>query len=251
MKLYTVLAAALLLAGCVFPALAEEAGESRVEMKKVAVSVDEDEGCEKICIVKVQKGEGEGEPMIVKVQEGDGEAEVIQLMAGEGEDEPMIIKVKEGDAEPKVIKLKGKGLSLLGEGIDAETRAKVIDERIKHIRATSQLKADLAVRKLELRKLKLADKPDDDKVTAKRKEISRLEHELQEKQLDHELAVKKVLPEDAKDLMMLDMLGLPGMYLGLPGCLELDLEGLEEGPGIRKMVLIGGDEDTELLFDSW
>jgi hypothetical protein len=237
MNLTTVLVALLLLAGSSFPALAEEPEEQKAEMKRVSVCVDGDEGCGNKCIIKVQKG--------------DEEDKVIQVMAGEDEDEPCIIKIKEGDAEPKVIKLKGKGLSLLGQGIDAETRAKVIDERIKHIRATSQLKADLAVRKLELRKLMLADEPDDAKVTAKRKEINALKTKLEDLKLDHELAVKKVLPEDAKDLMMLDMLGLPGMCLGLPGCLELDLEGLEHGPSIRKMMLIQGDEDTELLFDSW
>jgi len=237
MNLYTVLAALLLVGGSVSPALAGEAEEETAAVKKVSVCVDEDEGCGKQCIIKVQKA--------------DDEDKIIQMMAAECEDEPCIIKVKKGEGGPKVIKLKGNGLSLLGEGIDAETKAKVIDERIKHVRATSRLKVDLAVKKLELSKLMLADKPDDAKVTAKRKEINALKTKLEDLKLDHELAVKKILPEDARDLMMLDMLGLPGMCLGLPGCLTLDLEGLEEGPGIRKMVLIGGDEDTELLFDSW
>ena len=235
MNLTTVMVSILLLAGSAVPALAEEAEEPQAEMKKVSVSVDEDEGCGQKCIIKVQKG--------------DDDEKLIQVMAGEGEDEPMIIKVKEGDGEPRVVKLQGKDLSMLGEGIDAETRGKVIDERIKHIRATSQLKADLAVKRLELRKLRLADKPNDDKVTAKRKEISGLEHKLQEKTLDHELAVKKLLPEGASSLMLLDDLCLPGMCLGLSG-LDLDLDELGGGARIKKMVLIGDDEDSELLFDT-
>ena len=60
MNLYTVLVALLLLAGSSFPALAEEAGEQKAEMKRVSVCVDEDEGCGNKCIIKVHQTLGPG-----------------------------------------------------------------------------------------------------------------------------------------------------------------------------------------------
>ena len=161
------------------------------------------------------------------------------LLAGEG-DECCIIRMTE-DGEQKVIKLKGPGLLGLDDKLDAPTRLALLDENIRHIRATGQLRTDLAVKRLELEKLELAGTPDPGLVAARKKEVGALESQLKARKLDYEAAARKLLPDDVEDLYLLG-LGLAGddvlmdLTLGLPAGI---------GRRIIRCIKTGDDEEED------
>ncbi len=166
-----------------------------------------------------------------------GDDSELELLGEEG-DGCCIIKMNE-DGEHKVIKLKGSGLLGLDDDLDAETRGKLIDENIRLVRATGQLKTDLAVKRLELEKLELAENPNPDLVAAKKKEINGLEAQLKDKRLDYEAAARKLLPDDMEELYLL------GLGLGADDMLfDLSL-GLPAGEGRRMIKCIKMKDDEE------
>ena len=182
------------------------------------------EPCDEACEVKCKT-------MVIKA--GDDE-DLVTLSEGEG---GKFIVIKK-DGEKKVIKLKdGKLLDVDGK-LDTDTRLELMDAKIAHLKATGQLKTDLAVRRVEAEKLELAKKPDA-QITAKKKEINALKARMADAKLDYEQKVKKLVPEDMVDLYMLglgDESGLIELNLGLGSDLsksiikriELIDDGLEE-----------------------
>lgn len=161
------------------------------------------EPCDEACEVKCKT-------VVLKAGDDDN---LVALSEGEG---GKVIVVKK-DGEKKVIKLKDGQLLDVDDKLDAETRIKLLDAKISYIKATGQLKTDLAVKRVEAEKLDLAKKPDAE-IMVKKKEINALKARLADAKLDYELKVKKLVPDDMVDLYMLglgDESGLLEMSLGL------------------------------------
>jgi hypothetical protein len=122
------------------------------------------------------------------------------------------------DGEKKVVRLKGGQLLDGYAELDTAARFRLLDAKITHLKATGQLKTDLAIKRIEAEKLELAGKPDAE-VVARKKEINALKAKLADAKLDYEQTVKKLVPEDVYDLYMLglgDEDGLLELNLGLP-----------------------------------
>jgi hypothetical protein len=164
-------------------------------------------------------GEVKCKTMVIKT--GDDE-NLVALTEGAG---GKVIVIKK-DGEKKVIKLKDGQLLDVDDKLDADTRLKLLDAKIAHLKATGQLKTDLAVKRVEAEKLELTKKPDV-QITAKKKEINALKARMADAKLDYEQKVKKLVPEDMVDLYMLGLGDDPGL-------LELSL-GL--GTGLSKSII--------------
>jgi hypothetical protein len=170
----------------------------------------------------------------VVVNAGDDE-KLVALDECEG---AKVITISKG-GEKKVIKLKDVKLLDVDDKLDTDTHLSLLDAKIAYIKATGQIKTDLAVRRAEVEKLELAKKPDSD-IVAKKKEITALEVRLADARLDYEQVVKKLVPEDAYELYMLGL----GDEADL---LELSL-GLPAGPGkriIKRIELRDDGEDSD------
>lgn len=137
------------------------------------------EPCDEACEVKCKT---------VVVKAGDDES-LVALSEGEG---GKVITISK-DGEKKVIKLKGGQLLDVDAKLDTASRLKLMDAKIAHLKATGQLKTDLAVKRVEVEKLELAKKPDAE-ITAKKKEINALKARLADAKLDYEQKVKKLVP---------------------------------------------------------
>jgi len=148
----------------------------------------------------------------VVLKAGDDE-NLVALSEGVG---GKVIVIKK-DGEKKVIKLKGGQRLDVDAKLDTAARLKLMDAKIAHLKATGQLKTNLAIKRVEVEKLELGRKPDAE-ITAKKKEINALKARLADAKLDYELRVKKLVPEDMVDLYMLglgDETGLLELSLGL------------------------------------
>jgi hypothetical protein len=135
----------------------------------------------------------------VVVNAGDDE-KLVALDECEG---AKVITISKG-GEKKVIKLKDGKLLDVDDKLDTDTHLSLLDAKIAYIKATGQLKTDLAVKRVEVEKLELAKKPDSD-IVAKKKEINALKAKLADARLDYEQTVKKLVPEDAYELYMLGL----------------------------------------------
>ena len=162
------------------------------------------EPCDEACKVKCKT---------VVIKAGDDE-NLVTLSEG---DDGKLVTICE-DGKSKVIKLKGGKLLDVDDKLDTDAHLSLLDAKIAYIKATGQIKTDLAVKRAEAEKLELAKKPDSD-IVAMKKEINALKTRLTNARLDYEQAVKKLVPEDLADLYLLglgddtDMLSLS---LGLP-----------------------------------
>jgi hypothetical protein len=180
------------------------------------------EPCDEACDVKCKT---------VVVKAGDDE-NLVALTEGAG---GKVIVIKK-DGEKKVIKLKDGQLLDVDDKLDADTRLKLLDVKIAHLKATGQLKTDLAVKRVEAEKLELVKKPDAE-ITAKKKEINALKARMADAKLDYEQKVKKLVPEDMVDLYMLslgDESGLLELNLGLGSDLSKSI--------IKRIELIDDEE---------
>jgi hypothetical protein len=175
---------------------------------------------------------GKTQHKTIVVKAGDDE-NLVTLSEGEG---GKVIAISE-DGKKRILKLKDGKLLDLDDKLDTDTHVKLLDAKIAYIKATGQLKTDLAVKRAEAEKLELAKKPDDD-VLAKKKEINALKTRLADARLDYEQAVKKLVPEDMAELYMLGT--------GDSDLLELNL-GLPAGLGKRiiKRIELQADDDEE------
>lgn len=75
-------------------------------------------------------------------------------------------------------------------------------ERQAFLNATESLRQDLSTKNLALRSELAKDNPNAQKAVALQKEISRLESEIDQKQLDFMLDAKKVAPDAGRGYMM-------------------------------------------------
>lgn len=205
MRYYAVALAVVLAVALVVPAQAAEAGDQKCETK-----------CKKI-VVKTG-----GDEKLVALAEAEG-CKVITISK---------------DGEEKVIKLKGDKLLDFDDKLDTDTRLKLLDAKIAHLKATGQLKTDLAVKRAEAEKLKLAKKSDAD-VAAKKKEVEALKVRLEDAKQAYKKKVQKLVPGDMAELYILgccdesDMIQLgvdlgTGMSKRIMKCIQLEVDE-EEG----------------------
>ena len=169
----------------------------------------------------------------VVINAGDDE-NLVTLSEG---DDGKLVTISE-DGKKRVLKLKDGKLLDLDDKLDSDARLKLLDAKIAYIKATGQVKTDLAVKRAEAEKLELAKKPDSD-VVAKKKEINALKAKLADAGLDYEQAVKKLVPEEMVDLYMLglgDETDVLGLSLGLPAGV---------GKKIIKRIRVLADDDEE------
>jgi Spy/CpxP family protein refolding chaperone len=100
----------------------------------------------------------------------------------------------------------------------AEQEPQIADLKMKLIRETAPIKTELKIKQLELRALWKEDNPDTKKVLAKTKEISALKTSLQEKMINHKLAILKILTPEQKKMMQ-EKMGMCDMgYCGMGDC---------------------------------
>jgi len=179
-----------------------------------------DQACNVTCKTLVLKAEDDGK--LVTLDECDG-AKVITIKK---------------DGEKKVIKLKDGQVFDVDDKLDAGTRLKLLDAKIALLRATGQLKTDLAIKRAEVEILELAKKPDAE-ILAKKKEINALKAQLEDAKLEHEQTVKKLVPEGDYEWYILGSgcdTDLLEMTLGLP---------LGLGKRIKRIELRDDGEDSD------
>ncbi len=75
--------------------------------------------------------------------------------------------------------------------------------QIKHIKETSDLRADLQVNKIELKKLRFSKNPDINSLKSKLEKISKLQLELQISRLKLQMDADKILTEEQKNSLYL------------------------------------------------
>jgi Spy/CpxP family protein refolding chaperone len=100
--------------------------------------------------------------------------------------------------------------------LSVATRSKMIDEQIAYIRNTAQMRTDLAIRRLELEKLLMADQRDTNAVNAKYEEIGNLQYRLQQAAMASNSAVDKLVPSSERGRYGWNMMGY-GMGYGMMG----------------------------------
>jgi Spy/CpxP family protein refolding chaperone len=108
-----------------------------------------------------------------------------------------------------------------------EQEKQIADLKMKLIKETEPIKTELKIKQMELQALWKEDNPDAKKILAKTKEISALRASLQEKMINHKLAILKILtPEQRK--MMKGKMGMRCM-----GCYDGDGCGMGSGCGMH------------------
>jgi len=109
-----------------------------------------------------------------------------------------------------------------------EQQRKMLDIELRYIRSNVELEADLAVKRLQLRKLWLAEKLDSKAILAKAKEIDAVRAKLAENRLKQRLEMLELLPPEQRSHFGMGMRKRPGpvcralprmhrMGRGLPG----------------------------------
>ena len=117
--------------------------------------------------------------------------------------------------------------------LTAEQENQITDLKMKLIKETEPIKTELKIKQMELQTLWKEDNPDAKKILAKTKEISALKTSLQEKMINHKLAILKILTPEQKKMMKEKMgmhdMGCCGMGdCGMDGC---DGHGTGKGAG--------------------
>jgi len=135
---------------------------------------------------------------------GQGDARRCPMMAGPGHEAERLLAMLDGD------RVKG----LLGLTDEQATRLRQIT--VETEKAAIKTKADLAVRRIELRELLRADNPDRDTVMKKVKEVSDLTGQLMQQHVQALLSAKTILtPEQQKKMREFSAnhrIGQPGMH---------------------------------------
>jgi len=91
-----------------------------------------------------------------------------------------------------------------------EQQRKMLDIELRYIRSNVELEADLAVKRLQLRKLWLADKLDSKAILAKAKEIEEVRAKLAENRLKQRLEMLELLPPEQRSHWGMGMRKRPG-----------------------------------------
>lgn len=129
-----------------------------------------------------------------------------------------------------------KGVPMPDFDLSAEQEKQMTDLKTAMIKETEPLKTDLKVKGIEFMELWKGDNPDAKKILAKVQEIGGLKLKLQEKMINHKLAMMKILTPEQKT-MMKSMMGM--------GCAEFDCCDIGEkcgmmgGPGCGKSMSCG------------
>ena len=102
--------------------------------------------------------------------------------------------------------------------LTAEQSAKLADLQKKHIEETSNLRSELAVKRIEFNQLIAQPQPNSEEVMAKQKELTNLQSQLQQKCLRNQLEMRKILTEEQLSQLQygydLDDNFLPGQMRG-------------------------------------
>jgi len=80
--------------------------------------------------------------------------------------------------------------------LSPEQREKIQAQEEKFYQDTAELRRELQKKRLDLQGLWIDPKADPEKIKAKQREVSELQRRIQEKALDHQLAVRELLPEE-------------------------------------------------------
>ena len=88
------------------------------------------------------------------------------------------------------------------QNLTEEQRKALDQERQAFLNTTESLRQDLYTKNLELRSELAKDNPDAQKAAAVQKDISKLESELEQKQLDFMLNARKVAPDAGRGYML-------------------------------------------------
>jgi hypothetical protein len=187
-------------------------------------------------VVPAQAAKASDEPGKMKcktvvIKAGDDD-NLVTVSEGKG---GKVIAINE-DGKKRVLKLKDGKLLDFDDALDTDAHLKLLDAKIAFLKATGQLKTDLAIKRVEVEKLELARKPDSD-IVARKKELNALKARLADARLDYEQAVRKLVPEDMADLYM----------LGLGDETDVLSLGLPAGMGnkIIKRIQVLADDDEE------
>ncbi len=106
-----------------------------------------------------------------------------------------------------------------------DQRKQIQDLHLKLAKETLPLRNELGVKRLELKELMMADKPNLKAIESKIDEIKKLEAALQKKRVANRLAVRSILtPEQQKELVKLRQLGKMKHHgkksMHRPGCMH-------------------------------
>ena len=77
-----------------------------------------------------------------------------------------------------------------------EQREKLQAQEQKFYQDTAELRRELHQKRLELQGLWIDPNADPEKIKAKQREVSELQRRIQEKALDHQLAIRELLPDE-------------------------------------------------------
>ena len=80
--------------------------------------------------------------------------------------------------------------------LSPEQKEKLQAQHQKFSEDTGELRKELSQKRLELRSLWIDPKADPEKIKAKQREVFELQRRLQEKALEHKLAIRELLPEE-------------------------------------------------------
>ena len=80
--------------------------------------------------------------------------------------------------------------------LSPEQKEKLQAQQQKFSEDTAELRRELSQKRLELRSLWIDPKADPEKIKAKHREVFELQRRLQEKALEHKLAIRELLPEE-------------------------------------------------------
>ncbi len=131
-----------------------------------------------------------------------------------------------------------KGVPMPVMDLSAEQEKQMTNLKTAMIKETEPLKTDLKVKGMELMELWKDDNPDAKKILAKVQEINGLKLKLQEKMINHKLAMMKILTPEQKTMMK----GMMGMGCGGFDCCDIGENcGMMGGMGCSKGMGSGGD----------
>lgn len=108
--------------------------------------------------------------------------------------------------------------------LSSEQKEALRNLQIKHTKETSDIRADLQIKKIELRKARFGKNPDFDKLKGIMEKISKLQLELQLSRLKLQIDADKVLTAEQKDSLYL----APDMAVDIEWEEEMETEGMLE-----------------------
>jgi Spy/CpxP family protein refolding chaperone len=112
-----------------------------------------------------------------------------------------------------------------------EQEKQMMDLKVTLIKETEPLQTEMKLKGMELMTLWKDDNPDAKKILAKVREVGEIKLKLQEKMINHKLAMLKILTPEQKTMMK----GMMGMGCGGFDCCDVGEKcGMMGGPGCGK-----------------